>query len=41
VHSTDHDFVIWATGRAPWRDHVKIDGDGDYAARVLDAVNII
>jgi uncharacterized protein (TIGR03083 family) len=41
VHSTDHDFVIWGTRRAPWRDHVKIDGDADYAARVLDAVNII
>jgi uncharacterized protein (TIGR03083 family) len=41
VHSTDHDFVIWGTRRAPWRDLVKIDGDETYAARVLDAVKII
>jgi len=30
-----------ARAARPWRDHVKIDGDADYAARVLDAVNII
>ena len=39
--STDHDFVIWGTRRAPWRDHVKIEGDEAYAARVLDAIKII
>ncbi len=41
VRSTDHDFVIWGTRRAPWRDSVRIEGDEAYAARVLDAVNII
>jgi uncharacterized protein (TIGR03083 family) len=41
VHSTDHDFVIWGTKRAPWRDLVTIDGDDAYAARVLDAIKII
>jgi len=41
VHSTDHDFVIWGTRRAPWRSMVKIEGDEDYAARVLDAIKII
>ncbi len=41
VSSTDHDFVIWATRRAPWRDLVKVEGDDAYAARVLDAIKII
>jgi uncharacterized protein (TIGR03083 family) len=41
VHGTDHDFVIWGTKRAPWRDLVKVEGDEAYAARVLDAINII
>jgi uncharacterized protein (TIGR03083 family) len=41
VHSTDHDFVVWGTKRAPWSDFVKIDGDADYAGRVLDAVNVV
>jgi len=41
VRSVDHDFVLWGTQRASWRDSVKIDGDDAYAARVLDAVNII
>jgi len=41
VTSTDHDFVIWGTRRAPWRDLVTIDGDAEYAARVLDAIKII
>ncbi|MGZ4190704.1 MAG: hypothetical protein ACXVQ5_12805, partial [Actinomycetota bacterium] len=41
VRSTDHDFVIWGTRRAPWRDHVQIEGDEAYAARVLDAIKII
>ena len=27
--------------RVPWRDHVKVEGDEAYAARVLDAINII
>ena len=41
VHGSDHDFVIWGTRRAPWRDLVKIEGDDAYAARVLDAIKII
>jgi uncharacterized protein (TIGR03083 family) len=41
VTSSDHDFVIWGTRRAPWRDSVKIEGDDAYAASVLDAINII
>ena len=41
AHSTDHDFVIWGTRRAPWRNSVKIEGDEAYAARVLDAIKII
>ena len=41
VTSSDHDFVIWGTRRAPWRDLVKIDGDEAYAARILDAIKII
>src|SRR5436305_6129656 len=24
VHGSDHDFVIWGTRRAPWRDLIKI-----------------
>ena len=41
ARSTDHDFVIWGTRRAPWREHVQLGGDEAYAARVLDAINII
>jgi len=41
VHSSDHDFVIWGTRRAPWRDLTKTEGDDAYAARVLDAIKII
>jgi hypothetical protein len=36
------DFPAWATTRVPWRDaDLEITGDHDYAARFLDAVNII
>jgi uncharacterized protein (TIGR03083 family) len=38
--SSSHDFVVWGTGRRPWRDLVKIEGDEAYAARVLDAMKI-
>jgi hypothetical protein len=38
--STTHDFVIWGTRRGPWADFVKLNGDVEYATRVLDAVNI-
>lgn len=41
VRSTDHDFVIWGTQRRPWRDYVEMSGDTDFAAHVLDGVNII
>ena len=41
VRGTDHDFVVWGTKRAPWSDYVKIEGDADYAGRVLDAINVI
>ncbi len=41
VRSTDHDFAMWGTRRTPWRDHVVIEGDADYAASVLDAINIV
>jgi len=41
VRGTDHDFVIWGTKRAPWSDFVKVEGDADYAGRVLDTFNVI
>lgn len=41
VTSSTHDFVIWGTQRRPWHDYVTVDGDAEYAARVLDAVNVI
>ena len=41
LRSSGHDFVIWGTHRAPWRDSVQVEGDEAYAARVLDAINII
>jgi uncharacterized protein (TIGR03083 family) len=45
ITSTAHDFVSWATKRRDWRDAgVRIDADGEdgaYAARVLDAFNVI
>ena len=41
VSSTDHDFVVWGTKRRPWDGFVKVDGDDAYAARVLNAMNII
>lgn len=42
ITSTIPEFVLWGTRRRPWRDrNLQMDGDGDYAARFLDAVNII
>ncbi len=38
--SSDHDFVVWGTGRRPWRDLVTVTGDDAYAGRVLDALKI-
>ena len=41
VHGTDHDFVLWGTGRKPWRDYVDLDGDESLAGPALDAIRII
>jgi hypothetical protein len=42
VTSTTHDFVQWGTKRRDWRAcNVTVEGDEDYASRVLDAVNVI
>ncbi len=42
VTSSAHDFVSWGTKRRGWRDlGVRVDGDVDYGASVLDAINII
>ncbi len=34
-------FMQWGTTRMPWRDHASLDGDADYAASVLDRMNVI
>jgi uncharacterized protein (TIGR03083 family) len=39
--SDGHDFVIWGTARAPWRNHVTLSGDESVAATFLDALNVI
>ncbi len=42
VHSTAHEFVVWGSQRRPWRERdVRIEGDEDYAAPILDAINVI
>jgi uncharacterized protein (TIGR03083 family) len=41
VHSTAHDFVSWGTKRSDWRSACRIEGDAEYAATVLDAINVI
>jgi uncharacterized protein (TIGR03083 family) len=41
VVSSGHDFVIWGTCRASWRDHCTINGDTAVAHRFFDALNII
>jgi len=42
VTSTAHDFVCWGTKRRDWRTQaVLVAGDADYAASVLDGINII
>jgi len=38
--STDA-LVLWGTKRADWRDHVDIDGDVEYATRVLDVMKFV
>ena len=41
VASTAHNFVSWGTKRSDWRTTCVIDGDENYAATVLDTINII
>lgn len=41
ITATATSFVMWGTTRTPWRDHVSIDGDSEFAATVLDNVNIV
>ncbi len=40
VTSASHDFVVWGTQRRPWKQFVQIDGDADYAGRVLDNIKV-
>jgi uncharacterized protein (TIGR03083 family) len=35
------DFVLWGTTRTPWRESVEVEGDGEYAGRVLDRIDIV
>jgi hypothetical protein len=42
VTSGTHAFVCWGTKRRDWRElGVQVEGDEDYAASILDAVNVI
>jgi uncharacterized protein (TIGR03083 family) len=41
IESSTWDFMLWGTARTPWRNVVGIQGDADYAASVLDRINII
>ncbi|MEE2768945.1 MAG: maleylpyruvate isomerase N-terminal domain-containing protein [Actinomycetota bacterium] len=41
VTSSAHDFVAWGTKRSDWRASCSVEGDADYAAEVLDAIDII
>lgn len=42
ITGTALDFPSWGTRRTPWREHdVKIDGDEEYAAGFLDAMNVV
>jgi hypothetical protein len=40
ITSGSHDFVLWGTQRRPWKQFVQIDGDADYAGRVLDNIKV-
>jgi|tagenome__1003787_1003787.scaffolds.fasta_scaffold20806947_3 uncharacterized protein (TIGR03083 family) len=40
ITSDSHDFVIWGSQRRPWNALAQVEGDTDYAARVLDAIKI-
>jgi uncharacterized protein (TIGR03083 family) len=39
--STAHDFVSWGTQRRNWRLSAELTGDANYAARILDSINVI
>ena len=42
ITAVAEDFPVWSTQRRSWRDYeVAIDGDPEYGARFLDAMNII
>ena len=41
VTSEAHDFVLWGTKRAPWRDACIVEGDSVVAETFFDALNII
>jgi uncharacterized protein (TIGR03083 family) len=41
VRSDTHNFVVWGTQRRPWTTLTTIDGDADYAGRILDVVKVI
>ena len=42
IEGASVDFPAWATNRTGWRDSdLAVTGDRDYAARFLDALNII
>jgi hypothetical protein len=42
VTTTGHAFVQWGTKRRAWQAcGVRVDGDAEYAASVLDAINVI
>ncbi|MDQ1404115.1 MAG: hypothetical protein QOG03_2431 [Actinomycetota bacterium] len=40
VTSSTADYVRWGTGRASWRDAVRIEGDADAAAAFCDAAHV-
>ncbi len=41
VISTSPEFVVWGTGRVPWRDSdLELDGDSELAGRFLDSFRV-
>ncbi len=41
ITSEAHDFVLWGTKRADWRDLATVEGDTELAQRFLDTLNIV
>jgi uncharacterized protein (TIGR03083 family) len=41
VRTEGIDFLSWATRRTPWGDAVRLTGDQEHLARVLDLVRVI